>query len=183
MNEEVEKNNEVDAVALYDEFCDEMDSVYDEFVKQHPDFPQPRLIDRLDLVMRKAMAKEIVDGKKKVEYRRATPHYVKRLEDQESIAWLNRLDTPAPDIAQLYLRMVDILHFHNYNNSWTLDVECEGVFILPLDINSGIFVKEVYGDDEYLKEAQALEAEGVKEEDRPWFYVFALGEIVNSHNL
>lgn len=108
----------------------------DEFMAKYQ-APEPKVIEVLDLIMRKEYAKAILSGEKKVEIRDFSDHYLNRLTDKAVSAWMEEhrdkegMDMEAFDEFMNELRPVLKIHFHNYNNSWFLDVECtENSFIV-----------------------------------------------------
>ena len=69
-----------------------------------------------DLIMRKEFAKQIIDGVKKLEFRAVSDFYISRYMPEN------------PDGSLDYKDEIEFLHFHDYNNSWFLDVHIEPIW-------------------------------------------------------
>ena len=102
-------------------------AAFDEFVEKY-NAPEPEPVRVLNLVMRRNFAEEILRGEKKVEVRAFSDHYFDRLTDKKVDKWMteNRdkegMDMEAFNEFMCSTRPVSRIHFHNYNNSWFLDV-------------------------------------------------------------
>ena len=162
---------------------DDFDSRRESFFRKYPDCPVSEPIKSLSLVMRREYAEAIVRGEKKVEYRAYSQHYYDRLYDKKVVAYASKVADE--DMGDFYafampMRIVEKVHFHPYNNSWWLDVEC---------INNGTaipckddvkFLEEEYGDTE-LKDMQREFDSRNEATERPIFFFFALGKILESN--
>ena len=74
------------------------------------------------------------------------------------------------------VRAVKKIHFHNYNNSWYLDVECvDNSTIIVNDEQVG-YLRDVFGCHEFDDELAALNR--CNAEDRPIYFYFAVGEVL-----
>ena len=58
---------------------EDFDAQVSAFKEKYPDFKPAKAIEVLNLIMTRKNAKEILEGKKKVEYRAYTDHYIGRL--------------------------------------------------------------------------------------------------------
>ena len=98
--------------------------------------------EAFDLIMRKQFAWDILEGRKRVEFRDTTKFYMKRF---------------VKDLEKSELREdVRCIHFHDYGNTWYLDVVIEYICVrslIPRDID--FFHK--YGHHEYDEEIKANE--------------------------
>ena len=62
---------------------EDFDAQVSAFKEKYPDFKPAKPIEVLNLIMTRKNAKEILEGKKKVEYRAYTDHYIGRLFDKD----------------------------------------------------------------------------------------------------
>ena len=177
--------NEVD----YEEEYEDWKRKFDEIAKIHRTLKEPQEIEVLDLILTKQNAEDIINGSKKVEYRDFTDFYIKRVMDEEIVNALNCYKDNeqvkaicAPDEVKDVLdpvRIVNTIHFHNYNNTWSLDVECINNDLVFVDEEIADWICEEFGDLECLR---LIEKEG---EDFKPFYVFyfAIGKIIKRVNI
>lgn len=163
---------------------DDFDSRRESFFRKYPDCPVSEPIKSLNLVMRREYAEAIVRGEKKVEYRAFSPHYESRLYDKKVVAY-GDAHIADEDIQDFFdfavpLRIVEKIHFHPYDNSWSLDVECIGNGTATPCKDDVEFLEEEYGDTE-LKDMQREFDSRNEATERPIFFFFALGKILESN--
>ncbi len=108
---------------------EDFDAQVSAFKEKYPDFKPAKPIEVLNLIMTRKNAKEILEGKKKVEYRAYTDHYIGRLFDKDVLEFLKK-HGEEEDVIKAQeegivdpLRVVKTIHFHDYNNSWYLDCD------------------------------------------------------------
>lgn len=157
-----------------------MDALEAEFKAKYPNRPLAKPIECLNLVMRKQYAMQVLRGEKKLEFRGATPFYHSRLLDQDVCNWMVAHDDDS-DVAVFTspIRQVKKIHFHNYNNSWHLDVECTFNEALVVRDDSIGFIREKYGCtdfDDMLKDLNARKVEG-----RPMYFYFVCGKVLDTN--
>lgn len=155
------------------------------FLERYPDCPTAEDIEVLDLVMCKKYALEILEGKKTVEFRQCAHTFSSRLYDKKVLDFLDKHNDDE-EVQQALekgfiepLRIVRAIHFHNYANKWYMDVECtanEIMALIPRDIE---FLQETYNCHEW-DEALA-EKEAKNEKERPCWFWFALGEVLDTN--
>lgn len=151
----------------------------EKFFETHPEAPKAKEIECLNLIMRKEFAEEILRGKKPLEYRDFSEFYAKRLIDKDVTQYINdHLDDDEVLAFCNDVRQVKVIHFHNYNNSWYLDVECtyNDVFsITKGDIKS---LQEEYGVHDFDEELENYEKNNI--EERPFLFYFAIGKVLGT---
>lgn len=151
-----------------------------EFYKAHPEVPKPKPVTCLNLIMRKQFAEAIARGEKKVEFRAWTDHYVNRLIDKDcdNYKTLHYDDIEVRTFVET-IRPVERIHFHNYNNSWHLDVTCPNNYVMPLIRKEVEALHENWDCHEMDDMLSDLEKRG--DNMRPVFFVFACGEVIETN--
>ena len=137
-------------------------------------------LEVLNLIMRKEFALEIVQGKKKVEFRAYSEHFSSRLYDQDVLNFmqLHKNETDILDECDP-LRAVRIIHFHNYENSWFLDVECILNDVVAVTDEDVAYLNEEYDCHELDEQLQTLKSTG--EDNRPMYFYFVIGKVLKTN--
>lgn len=149
--------------------------------KNYPNFPYPQPVECLNLLLRKEYGKQIVSGEKKVEWRDFSLHYNSRLIDKRTDDYIYRHqeDEELLKIFPTGIRPVKMIHFHNYNNTWSLDITVKENNVVALT-EKGMKIlheKNIHDvDDEYE------EIKKNKEYYRIYFF-FVLGDIIKRENI
>ena len=154
------------------------------FFKAHPDCPRPRPIEKLDLVMKKEYALEILSGAKTVEVRSYSDHYVSRLYDKAVLAyedehWDDELMRMQMIDFNDSVRAVKTIHFHDYGKTWFLDVECIDNNTVLLVDEQVTYLQDEFGCHEFDQMLAELNGSGATE--RPMYFYFALGKILGTN--
>ena len=106
--------------------AEEYATAHEKFFESHPEAPLAKDVDCLNLIMRREYAEQILAGTKKLEFRAYSDFYVKRLIDPEVADYIGaHIDDDEVVVFCNDIRQVKKIHFHNYNNSWFLDIECD----------------------------------------------------------
>lgn len=155
------------------------------FQEKYPDFKPAKDIEVLNLVMTRKNAKEILSGAKKVEYRAYSEHYVSRLYDKNVTAFIKKHEDDESVIeAQIdgivdSLRMVRRIHFHDYNNSWFLDVDVLVNDEVSLEKEDMDMLHNEWDSHDLDDLFNTLE--GNKTKDRPLFFFFVIDKVVGTN--
>lgn len=154
------------------------------FFAEHPEVPRPKPIECLNLIMRKEFAEEILAGTKKVEIRAYSQHYCDRLYDKDVLAF----EDAHWDDELLRMQMLDFndsvravkkIHFHNYNNSWYLDVECpENNTVVVVD-DQIKYLQDMYDCHEFDEDLERLNK--MRAKDRPIYFYFVVDKILGTN--
>lgn len=159
----------------------------DKFFEEHPDCPIVEPVECLNLIMKREFAEKILTGEKKVEFRDCSEHYCKRLISQEMLDYIDKKldDKNDPDFALAVdnyissLRPVETIHFHNYNNTWFLDVRVKVNEIISITDEDVKFLQDEFNchecdeDLEYYNKHPRME--------RPSYFYFVIDEVLDTN--
>lgn len=151
-----------------------------EFKAKFPNYKEAEPVECLNLIMRKEFAKQILEGKKKLEFRGYTDHYISRLYDNDVLKFM-QLHKNEPEVLAMCepLRMVEKIHFHNYNDTWYLDVECtmnEVVGVTDADVEFLHSEYDCHELDDVLQQQNAINSE-----QRPMYFYFVIGKVIDTN--
>lgn len=161
---------------------EEFEKAKAEYMAKNPALHDAKPIECLNLLLRKEFAMQILNGVKKVEFRAFSEHYIERLIDNDVDNWmLEHIDDEEAMFFANHVRPVKKIHFHNYNNSWTLDVEC----------SYNDYAAPCKKDVEYLNkkwdchelDAMCNDFDKKKASNRPMFFYFVLGDVLDKKGL
>lgn len=181
----MEEKNYEDLILREDEMTDEeWDAAYDEFYERYPDCPVAEPIECLDLIMRREFAEMILRGEKKVEFRDFSDHYANRLCDKEVRKYIDTKQDDDDFMVEVgnfvsSMRPVKKIHFHNYNNTWFLDVSVTLNDVISCSDSDIEFLHEEF-DCYELDEDNEYYGEQEDEEMPEWFY-FVMGEVLDTN--
>lgn len=175
-------------MSKYTEMTDEQYfTAMDEFnEKYQAPFPEPVRV--LNLIMRRPFAEEILKGEKKVEIRAFSDHYFDRLTDKKVDKWMDEFrkkyekDEEAMEAFEEFMcatRPVQKIHFHNYNNSWFLDVSCTENALIGITDDNVKQLQERFDFHDFDDMVKSFQQKG--ENLRPLYYYFVVGEVLDTN--
>lgn len=160
--------------------AEEYAKAYEQFFESHPEAPIARDVECLNLIMKREFAEQILAGTKKLEFRSYSEHYIKRLIDPEVSEYIKlHIDDDETMMFCNDIRQVKKIHFHNYNNSWYLDVECDFNDAFCINDADVKHLQDVYGCHDYDDELKRMNA--MKLENRPWIFFFVCGKVISTN--
>lgn len=172
-------------MSKYTEMTDEQYfAAQDEFIEKYR-APQCEPIEVLDLIMRREFAEEILSGKKKVEVRKCSNFYLNRLTDKKVDKWMtDHRNDPGMDIEAFNefmcaTRPVLKIHFHDYNKSWFLDVECTENALIPVTKQNVLDLQDRFDCHEFDEILAYFEQRD--EVERSIYYYFAIGDVLETN--
>ena len=162
--------------------AEEYADAYKNFFETHPEAPIARDVECLNLIMKREFAEQILAGTKKVEFRSYSEHYIRRLIDQEVSDYIS-MHIEDEDVLTFCndIRQVKKIHFHDYNNSWFLDVECTFNDVFTIREDDIRMLNEKYGCHDYDDELKRIERLNVPDDRRPWIFYFVCGEVLGTN--
>jgi hypothetical protein len=146
-----------------DYIMDDSEDVYKELFENHPKASKAKEIDCLELKMRREYAEAILRGTKPVEFRQFKDFYINKLIDMETQS----------------IRQVKKIHFHNYNRTWFLDIECSETNVFSITKEDIKFLQEKYGVHDFDEHLEYYEKNHI--EQRPRFFYFVVSKILDTN--
>ena len=151
------------------------------FNVSHPDAPIAEEVECLNLIMKREYAEQILRGEKPLEFRAYSPFYIKRLVDPVVSDYIGtHIDDDDVVMFCTDIRPVKKIHFHNYNNSWFLDVECTYNDAFCINKHDIEYLNKEYDCHDYDKDLECMEAANVPQKDRPWLFFFVCGKVLGT---
>lgn len=152
------------------------------FYAKHPEAPKAQSIECLSLIMKREFAEQILAGTKKLEYRAYSPFYISRLIDKKVAKYIqDKIDDDEVVTFCNDIRQVEKIHFHDYNNSWFLDVECELNDAFSLRKEDVEYIQREFGAHEWDNDLENYEKAGVPENERPYFFYLVCGKVIDTN--
>lgn len=155
-----------------------------ELYEKYPDCPRPHVISCLSLITTLDYAIEILCGRRKFEWRKASEYYTNRLCETKYFDYYDAHQNDAifVELSQYatYLHDVEMIRFHDYDAEWYLDVSVVGVCDTFATMeNARNFVEEFncYDLDEEAAWCAAHRAKG----DETEYFAFELGEVLDTN--
>lgn len=177
------KKKQVSEVSVQDQGQMEWEKGYNEFMAKYPDCPKIEPVECLNLIMKREWAEEILRGKKKLEFRAFTNHYCTRLYDKNMMDYIDEHADDADFMCQVgnyvsALRPVEKIHFHNYNNSWFMDVSISVNEVVSVTEEDVAFLHSEFGCTELDDELELL-----KDSKRtpPMYFYFVIDDVLDTN--
>ena len=154
----------------------------DKFFANHPEAPKAKEIDCLSLVMKKEFAKQIIAGTKKLEYRAFSPFYISRLIDKNVSNYI-QANIESDEVCAFCndIKQAKKIHFHDYNNSWFLDVEIEFNDAFALVKSDIEYLQREFDAHEWDNDLAEYDKAGIPENERPYFFYFVIKSVIDTN--
>jgi hypothetical protein len=129
--------------------------------------------------MRKEHALEIIACKKPLEIRTFSDFYCKMFTDQALVDANEKLRKEGLDDECTGVCRTDVgfVHFHNYTNSWTLDVEIDEIGMALMVEDDITWLADEFGFHDYDSEWQQYAH--LPDEEKPLFFWLHIVGVVN----
>ena len=138
-------------------------------------------VEAYDLLMKKDNALDIISGKKTLEIRVFSNHYATMFTDPKQLAKNEELRKAGKDDDCVEpLKSIQYIHFHNYNNSWSLDVKIDEIGLSSMT-EEDIEDLHDFGFHDYDNDWQQYKDKDL--EDVPMFYWMHIKEILGKKNI
>lgn len=124
--------------------------------------------EAFDLIMKKEFAYQILRGQKAIEFRDFSTHYCKRF---------------LADAKKLEFKDLHAIHFHDYNNTWFLDVKMYGgVALMPL-IEEERWYFDMYDCTEAEATIDEASAQQLKRNSKKakWLFCLPIYGVINTN--
>lgn len=142
---------------------------------------QGKEVEAYSLIMKKENALEIISGKKKLEIRSFSDYYVQMFTDKKLVAENDKLkEEGRDDECVAPLKATEYIRFHDYNNSWYLDVHVHEIALYMMCQEDIEELAEEFDFHDYDNEWQKYE--NTPDEDKPLFYWLHIDKVIG-HNL
>lgn len=125
-----------------------------------------------DLIMRKENAWDILDGKKGLEFRAISPFYIKK--------FLVPKTSLQKSLDAFEVKDVSYVHFHDYNNSWFLDVRIPYVISVVAHGKMQRLL-HLFRCHDFDEEIERVKKENVALEDANWCFAMPITEICGTN--
>ena len=159
---------------------EEFFAAYKQFHETHPDAPVAEGIECLNLIMKREYAEQILRGEKPLEFRNYSDFYQKRLIDKDAHEYLvaHKDDEEVMQFCD-DIRQVKKIHFHNYNNSWFLDVECKYNDLFSVTKEEVEMLHDKFGVHDFDDDLEFYEKNHIRQ--RPYIFYFVIGEVLDTN--
>ena len=160
--------------------AEEFAAAHEQFFESHPEAPIAKDVECLNLIMRKEFAQQILEGTKKVEFRSYSDHYQKRLIDRDVADYIRtHIDNEEVLTFCNDIRQVKRIHFHNYSNSWFLDIECTFNDVFSITKRDIEYLQKEYGVHDFDDDLKYFES--INEPNRPYMFFFVCGKVLGTN--
>lgn len=135
-------------------------------------------VEAYSLLMKKENALDIVSGKKRLEIREFKSHYVEMFTDRKQLEINEGLRKCGRDEeCEEPFKPIKYVQFHNYNYSWTLDVEIDEIGLSTVCKEDIEELAEAFDFNDFNNEWQQYEH--LNDDEKPIFYWLHIKEVIS----
>ena len=133
-------------------------------------------VEAYALLMKKEFAKEIVEGKKILEWRTFSEFYSRMFTNEENQKLFDMGKLPEGE--NTIREDIEYVHFYSTGAPWTLDCSIHGITLVVPIKEDADWLHDTFGCDDLYPIVEECDKEGVPEFERPAWYVIVLNEVV-----
>lgn len=177
-----------DILTTDDMSAEEFARAKEEFYEKYPECPRDPRLDKLDIMIKREKAEQILSGKIKVDFVPFDDFYCKILYDGETFDFVDKMieegNTEAFCAQGVFfnsVKQVGFIHYHNYSNSWFLDVAVVNNDFLTVTDENVDFLNREFNCHELDNELKECNKKNLPDDKLPQKYYFVLGEVLDTN--
>ena len=181
------RNLSFDILATDDMTKEEFERARAEFYEKYPECPVDPSVECLDLLTKREEAEKILSGEKKIVFVDFNDFYCDKLYDQQTHDFVDKLLADHDDGTLAYgvfyspIKHVYTIHFHNYSNTWYLDVLLKVNDIMTISDDDIEFLHKEFNCYELDDELKECNKKKIPEDKRPQKFYFVIDEVLDTN--
>lgn len=181
------RNLSFDILATDDMSAEEFARAKEEFFEKYPECPVDPSVECLDLLTKREEAEKILSGEKKIVFVDFNDFYCDKLYDQQTHDFVDKLLADHDDGTLAYgvfyspIKHVYTIHFHNYSNTWYLDVLLKVNDIMTISDDDIEFLHKEFNCYELDGELKECNKKKIPLDERPQKFYFVIDEVLDTN--